>query len=275
MMSKQQENKQKKGSLAEIVELAKTIFWAGLIAIGIRSFLIEPFNIPSGSMIPTLLVGDYLFVTKYSYGYSRFAVPYGSKLPFQGRIGSAGPERGDVVVFRPSGQPDIDFIKRVIGLPGDKIQMRQGRLYINDQLVQRQQIEDYVDPDNPLSPPVPQYIETLPNGKQHHVIESAGDEGYLDNTPVYQIPADHYFMMGDNRDNSQDSRAPRYSFGNMSPDTILSDNELLYPVGFISRDNLIGPAQLLFWSYGPGFTYLNPISWIKEIRAGRVLDIIR
>ena len=270
-----QKKSEQKGSLSEIGELLKTLLWAGAIAIGIRSFLVEPFNIPSGSMVPTLLVGDYLFVTKFSYGYSRFALPYGSRLPIKGRLGSIGPDRGDVVVFRPSGQPEIDFIKRVIGLPGDRIQMRQGRLYINDQLVQRKQTEDYMDPDNPLAPPVPQYIEILPNGAEHRILESSGDDGYLDNTPVYMVPEDHYFMMGDNRDNSQDSRAPRYGFGNISPDTILSDNELLFPVGFISRENLVGPAQILFWSYSPGFTFYNPISWIRELRASRLLHVIR
>lgn len=264
-----------KSAFREIWETGKTLFWAGLIAIVIRSLVVEPFNIPSGSMIPTLLVGDYLFVTKYSYGYSRYSFPWGRNLPYWGRLGSGQPARGDVVVFRPSGDPGTDFIKRVIGLPGDKIQMRQGVLYINDKEVERKRIEDYIDGENPLSPPIPQYIETLPNGVSHRVLEASGDQGYLDNTPVYEVPADHFFMMGDNRDNSNDSRAPRFGFGDLGPDSVISNNDLLYPVGFIPRENLIGPAQMLFWSYGPKFSYYNPLTWVSELRWHRLLDLVR
>ncbi|HEX2582423.1 MAG TPA: signal peptidase I [Dongiaceae bacterium] len=268
--------RQKKGDFRDIWEMMKTLIWAGIIAIVIRSLLVEPFNIPSGSMIPSLLVGDYLFVTKFSYGYSRFSFPFAA-IPFSGRIGFGAPVRGDVVVFRPPGQPDTDYIKRVIGLPGDRIQMKSGVLYINDQPVMRERIADYVDPDNSAAPGVPQYIETLPNGVRHRVLESQGDEGPLDNTPIFEVPADHYFMMGDNRDNSSDSRAPGgFSYGTLDFDhTILRDNGLLSPVGFVPRENLIGPAQILFWSYGPEARWINPASWISAVRWRRLLLLVR
>src|SRR5262245_13246670 len=193
------------GAFGELWEIVKTLFWAAVIAIVIRTFAYEPFNIPSGSMIPTLLVGDYLFVSKSAYGYGKYSFP-GELGPDKGRIWEDEPERGDVIVFRPPGEPETDFIKRLIGLPGDRVQLRQGRLYINDVMVERQRIEDYVNPDRPGMAPVPQYMETLPGGVTHRIIEEAGDLGPSDDTPVFVVPAGHYFMMGDNRDGSADSR---------------------------------------------------------------------
>src|SRR5262245_8551629 len=198
------------GAFSEFWEIVKTLLWAAVIAIVIRTFAYEPFNIPSGSMVPTLLEGDYLFVSKMAYGYSKFSFP-GGLVPVEGRIWEGAPTRGEVVVFRPTREPETDFIKRVIGLPGDRVQVREGILHINDVPVERQRIEDYVDSDPGPGAvdrrPAAQYLETLPGGVTHRIIESAGDAGGSDNTPVYVVPADHYFMMGDNRDGSNDSRA--------------------------------------------------------------------
>jgi signal peptidase I len=284
------------GAFSEFWEIVKTLLWAAVIAIVIRTFAYEPFNIPSGSMVPTLLEGDYLFVSKMAYGYSRFSFP-GGLVPVEGRIWEGAPTRGEVVVFRPTREPETDFIKRVIGLPGDRIQVRQGRLYVNDMLVERQRIEDYVDPDRPGNNPDAQYLETLPGGVTHRIIESMEDSNSeADNTPVYVVPAGHYFMMGDNRDGSNDSRAlSQASFlANVTPgDTQAmeaalatfeercrsgtideSNKECLGTVGFVPKENLIGPAKILFWSYGSSFRWYNPITWVTALRFDRLLNVI-
>src|ERR1700691_5367786 len=187
-------------------ETLKTIVYAILIALVVRTVAYEPFNIPSGSLIPTLLVGDYLFVSKFSYGYSRFSLPFGLPL-FSGRILEFHkPERGDVVVFwNPLARPEpTDFIKRMIGLPGDKIQMIHGNLFINGQMVPRRQVDDCVYQEGGSAVLMHQYIESLPRGRDdpplEHRIIKVGDDGPLDNTPVYEVPAGDYFGMGDNRD---------------------------------------------------------------------------
>jgi len=206
----------------------KTIFYAVLIAIVVRTFAYEPFNIPSGSMMPTLLVGDYLFVSKFSYGYSRYSLPL--SLPvLPERIFFTEPKRGDVVVFKLPSDNETDYIKRIVGLPGDTIQVKQGILYINGKPVKRKRINEFVDDQvTGGSRRIPQYIESLPNGKQHLILEQ-NDTGYMDNTPLYEVPEGHYFGMGDNRDNSRDSR-------------------FLDGVGYIPRENLIGRAEFKFFS---------------------------
>ncbi len=215
----------KTGGFADFI---KTLLYAGLIAIGVRSVAYEPFNIPSGSMIPTLLIGDYLFVSKASYGYSRYSLPFSLGV-ISDRIFFEEPERGDVAVFKLPTNPSIDYIKRIVGLPGDKIQVKGGVLHINGEAVKRERIEDFVNLDNwGNKQRFAQYIETLPNGVEHRIIE-ATDDGPLDNTGVYNIPEGHYFAMGDNRDNSQDSR-------------------VLSAVGFIPAENLVGRAEILFFS---------------------------
>src|SRR3954453_12162204 len=163
-----------------LLENVKTIVYAGLIAIGIRTVAFEPFNIPSGSMIPTLLIGDYLFVSKYSYGYSRFSMPFSPNL-FTGRIFGRLPERGDVVVFKFPRDNSTDYIKRIIGLPGDRIQVRGGQLYINGALAPRRLVGNYLEEDQ-IRMLVSQYIETLPNGREHPILKER-DTGEMNNTP--------------------------------------------------------------------------------------------
>ena len=218
----------KRKSSGGVVDTIKTVVYAILIALVVRTVAFEPFNIPSGSMVPTLLIGDYLFVSKFSYGYSRYSLPLGLPL-FSGRIFPHSPERGDVAVFKLPTDNSTDYIKRVIGLPGDRIQMKSGILYINDQACPRKRIEDFFYHEgNGTVIPLTQYIETLPNGVQHRIIKM-GDNGPLDNTQVYEVPPGDYFMMGDNRDNSQDSR-------------------VLSAVGYVPAENLVGRAEFMFFS---------------------------
>ncbi len=209
-------------------ETVKLVVSVVLIAVAIRSLAYEPFNIPSSSMKPTLLIGDYLFVSKLSYGYSRYSFPFGL-VPFSGRILEDAPERGDVAVFRKPTDPSVDFIKRVVGLPGDRIRVTAGVLHINDEPVKRRRIEDYVlEESGRRSRRVAQYLATLPNGVQHRILETDGDSGFMDNTPEFVVPEGHFFMMGDNRDNSTDSRRPS--------------------VGFVPLSNFIGRAEIIFFS---------------------------
>jgi signal peptidase I len=211
----------------DFVEMGKAMLLAAVIALVVRAFLFEPFNIPSASMYPALKIGDYLFVEKYSYGYSRYSFPFGVA-SFKGRYGTGRPQSGDIAVFRQPKQPDIDYIKRIIGLPGDTIQMIEGRLYINSLLVPREYLgsEAVTDPDGTRV--YQKYLETLPNGVAHHVYELSDHDNY-DNTPVYTVPEGHYFAMGDNRDASMDSREQ-------------------IQVGFVPEDNLVGRAGFLFFS---------------------------
>lgn len=189
--------------------------WIGA-ALFIRVFLFQPFNIPSGSMIPTLLVGDHLFVSKYAYGYSRYAFPLQDG-KVSGKIFSRLPARGDVIVFRPPSDTGQDYIKRIIGLPGDKIQMRNSRLYLNGDIVARKKINGRI------------YRETLPGGVSY-LMQDLTPTSTGDNTHVYTVPQGHVFMMGDNRDNSTDSR--------------------FYSIGPIPLENLIGRASVIYLSWG-------------------------
>ena len=240
----------KRKSAGGILDTVKTIVYAVLIALVVRTVAYEPFNIPSGSMVPTLLVGDYLFVSKFSYGYSRYSLPFGLPL-FSGRIFFHPPERGDVAVFKLPTDNSTDYIKRVIGLPGDHIQIKNGVLYINDQPCPRKRIEDYLyEEGNGAVIPITQYLETLPNGRQHRIIQMT-DNGPLDNTPVYDVPMGKYFMMGDNRDNSQDSR-------------------VLSAVGYVPAENLIGRAEFIFFSTDGSARLWEIWAWPFAIRYGRL-----
>ncbi len=215
------------GEENDIYELFKAILVAAVIALLVRSFLFEPFNIPSGSLLPTLQIGDYLFVEKYAYGYSEYSFPFGI-INFKGRIWGSAPKRGEIVVFRQPKEVGIDYIKRVIGLPGDTIQMKDGRLYINGKIVERRFIDEEYIHDDGTSSMYKRYIETLPNGVNHYTYEIS-DHSYYDNTQLYKVPKGYYFMMGDNRDRSQDSRD-------------------MNDVGFVPAQNLIGKAEFVFFS---------------------------
>ncbi|HJU19933.1 MAG TPA: signal peptidase I [Stellaceae bacterium] len=237
-----------------VLDTIKTVVYAVLIALGVRTFAYEPFNIPSGSMIPTLLVGDYLFVSKFSYGYSRYSLPFGLPL-FSGRFLFHPPQRGDVAVFRLPSDPSIDYIKRIIGLPGDSIQVKNSILYINGKPAPRQQIQDYLYREDGTVAPVPQYVETLPNGVKHRIIQVMDNHGPLDNTPVYHVPPGEYFGMGDNRDNSQDSR-------------------VLSVVGYIPAENLVGRADIIFFSTDGQAKFWQFWNWPSAIRYDRLFHII-
>ena len=196
-------------------ETVKVIIEALLIALVVRTVLFQPFNIPSGSLVPTLLVGDYLFVSKYAYGYSHFSLPSFLDLAPQampGRLFASDPKRGDIIVFKLPSDGQTDYIKRLIGLPGDKIQVTHGRLIINGEMVPREPIAPFQTVNHFNKPEeAPQYLETLPGGVQHKIIQIDGDDGTFDNTKVYEVPPGHYFMMGDNRDNSSDFKTVRRS----------------------------------------------------------------
>ncbi|MDE2580887.1 MAG: signal peptidase I [Rhodospirillales bacterium] len=244
-----------KRSSSGLSENVKTIVYAGLIAVFIRTFLFEPFNIPSGSMIPTLLVGDYLFVEKYSYGYSRYSFPFSPDL-FNGRIFGSVPHRGDVMVFRYPPDPSIDYIKRVIGLPGDKVQVQNGQLFVNGKEVPRRADGTYVDDESGISMVLRQYKESLPpsgTGKPVvHAILKATDAGDANNTGVYTVPPGELFVMGDNRDNSADSRF----------------------WGFVPMQNLVGKAELIFFSIDARYPWWEVWEWPFEIRWNRIGMVI-
>ncbi len=238
---------------SSIWDTIKTLIYAVLIAMIFRTVLVEPFNIPSGSMIPTLLIGDYLFVTKYSYGYSKYSLPFSPPL-WEGRIFESAPKRGDVVVFRLPSDDKQDYIKRVIGLPGDSIQVINGILNINGTPVKRERVDDYVYQRNLGSTTRTQlYMETLPEGKRHEIIEQS-DEAAMDNTGVYIVPPGKYFAMGDNRDDSQDSRYPQ--------------------VGFIPAENLVGRAEFIFFSHNEEARWWEVWKWPSAIRFSRIFKSI-
>lgn len=235
-------------------EMIRSFLIAILIALVFRSVAYEPFHIPSGSMLSTLYEGDYIFVSKPSYGYSRYSFPFGIKF-FEGRKFFSEPVRGDVVVFRLPANPRIDFIKRVIGLPGDRIQVRHGRLYINDEPVEVTRRGDVRVPgDRGGLQTLARFDETLPNGVTHTILNEFED-GPADNTRVYIVPKGHYFMMGDNRDNSEDSRY---------------QNE----VGFIPAENLVGRADLILLSYDTSKPFWKFWQWPSSFRSDRWLKAI-
>ncbi len=232
-------------------ETLRTVVYAVLIALSIRVAAFEPFSIPSGSMVPTLLVGDYLFVSKFSYGYSRYSLPFGLPLLPPTRVFFSEPERGDVAVFKLPADNSTDFIKRVVGLPGDTIQVRDGILQINGIPVERRKIDDFIHERVPGQfVRMTQYVETLPGGREHLIVEETDDGGLSDNTPVFTVPEYHYFMMGDNRDNSNDSR-----FGG---------------VGFVPRENLVGRAEFLFFSIDGAAWKIW--TWFDKLRPSRIFS---
>jgi signal peptidase I len=257
--------KETAGSLLRFVLVIAVVAWA------FRSLIAAPFNIPSGSMLPTLDIGDYLVVAKWPYGYSRFSFPF-SFPPFEGRIFGSLPKRGDVVVFRHPTE-DADLIKRVIGLPGDRIAVREGVVVLNGREVPRRALAPAkiaVGPNSPcrtVPPAEPRvvvtdgqatcvykaYLETLPGGPSYTVLDQV-DDGPADNFPQRTVPAGHVFMMGDNRDDSLDSRFPSAEGG----------------VGMVPVENLIGRACFTFWSTDGSASYLKPWTWFSALRARRI-----
>ena len=252
-------------------ETVKVIIQALLIAFFVRSFLYQPFNIPSASMYPTLKIGDYLFVSKLSYGYGKYSFNFSFSLPglgsdlikccpidFPGRaVLPDTPKRGDVAVFKLPTDTNIDYIKRVIGLPRDHIQMKDGVLFINGQAVKKERIEDYIDLDpqgEGDGQPIPQYIETLPNGVQYRVLDESPNGG-ADNTQEYVVPEGHYFMMGDNRDNSEDSR-------------------YLDKVGYVPIENYVGRADIIFFSISRDAALWEVWRWPMAIRWSRFFKLL-
>ncbi|HMQ58687.1 MAG TPA: signal peptidase I, partial [Rhizobiaceae bacterium] len=237
-----EQTKQKKGGgLGEVVSV---LVQAVLLALVIRTIFFQPFSIPSGSMRPTLLEGDYLFTSKFAYGYSRYSIPFAPNL-FSGRIWGAEPERGDVAVFKYPPNPNLDYIKRVIGLPGDRIQMIDGELHINGEKVKRElagTIDDFDITEE--RGPVEVWRETLPNGVSYNTLDITKN-GIGDNTREFVVPAGHFFMMGDNRDNSTDSR---------------------FTVGFVPYDHFVGRANIIFFSIAGGASPVEIWRWPTELR---------
>jgi signal peptidase I len=259
----------KEASKEGIWETIKVILQALVIALVVRTFFFQPFNIPSSSMYPTLMIGDYLFVSKLSYGYGKYSFNFSlggfgdpivkccSFVDFPGRkVLAENPLRGDVAVFKLPSDTNIDYIKRVIGLPGDRIQMKAGVLHINGVVVKKERIEDYLDPNSESGgggTAVPQFMETLPNGVTYRVLDAR--ESTADNTFEYVVPENHYFMMGDNRDNSQDSR-------------------FLDEVGYVPIENFVGRADVIFFSVAPGAPIWQIWKWPLNVRLRRFANLL-
>ena len=217
-----------------------------LLPLIFRSVAWAPFHIPSGSMKSTLLIGDYLLVNKHSYGINRHSFPFGGYIPYMSGVAAAKePKRGDIIVFRPPKIKGMDYIKRLVGMPGDVVQMKQNELYINNIKVPRVEIEPYID--DITGEQIPQYIETLPGGTKHRILDH-GPNHSVDNTLPFKVPAGHYFMMGDNRDRSTDSRFMNH-------------------VGFIPKENLLGTPSKIGFSFRE--RYLKFWLWFTHFRGER------
>jgi signal peptidase I len=231
-----------------------------LLALGfvlvVRTVAAEPYWVPSPSMVPTLLTGDQLVAAKYAYGYSRYSSPIGLMPDFSGRLLGKTPERGDVIVFRLPRDPSTTYVKRLIGLPGDRIQMQGGRLYINGAIIARRVIGPFAGDAGGRGTPT-LYVETLPGGREHEIVEMS-DADQHDDTPLFVVPPKHYFMMGDNRDNSVDSRIAVADGG----------------VGFVPEDNLVARADVVLFSRDPAVAWSDVAAWPHAFRPARLLGRI-
>jgi len=251
-MSSQTKSKEKEKP-SELRETIVVIVQALIIALVFRSFIYQPFSIPTASLQPNMMIGDYFISSKFTWGYGRYSFPFGV-VPINGRIFGREPNRGDIAVFRnaPTGE---DYVKRIIGTPGDRIQMQNGRLFINGEMLEREMVGRATDTDsfgNTL--PVTQYMETLPSGVSY-MINEISDSGSLDNTIEYVVPAGHYFMMGDNRDRSQDSR-------------------ILSAVGYVPFGNLIGKAEARFFSMAENVPPWQVWQWPAKLRLDRMFQSV-
>ena len=245
-------------SREEVIETVKTIVYALLIALLLRIFLFQPFTIPSSSMRPNLLIGDYVIVSKFSYGYSKNSIPFSPPL-FHGRLFAGVPKRGDVIVFKTPAEGHKDLIKRLIGLPGDQIQVTNGALSVNGVALSRIPAGE-AEGDSSACPNLAtpmRYLETNPDGRKY-ITYDCGD-GPLDNTSVYLVPEGHYFFMGDNRDNSLDSRVDAESGG----------------VGFVPAENLVGKAETVMISWKEGAALYKPWTWVLNLRWNRFFHSLR
>ena len=256
----------------KMIEVFKTFFIAIIVAIFLRSFAYEPFKIPSGSMKPNLLVGDFLFVSKFSYGYSKYSVPFGRYIPFDGRLFFGHPQRGDVAVFKFPGDNKTDYIKRIIGLPGDQVKVEDGFVFVNEKKLLRNNKGIFEDMHRHGYPEKFNLIEEENNaGKKYFVLDdvsfdgvinSSNSDNFLDvnNTKNYTVPNNHYFVMGDNREHSSDSR-------------------ILSHVGYVPKDNLVGKAALIFLSIESSNKSLslfgiNLLKIPKSIRINRIGNLL-
>jgi signal peptidase I len=240
----------------ELIEIGKTIVYALLIALVLRVVLFQPFTIPSASMEPTLLEGDYIIVSKYSYGFSRFSLPVSPPIS-HGRLFGHEPQRGDIIVFKLPRDPRMDYIKRLIGLPGDKVQIKHGTVFINDKAIP-QKASGTTDIDiGGFSQKADMFQETMPNGRQYMTYQVNPDDP-AENTDPYLVPKGEYFFMGDNRDNSLDSRFAPENDG----------------VGFVPFENLEGRAQLILLSWNKGASLFKPWTWLMNARPSRFFHVL-
>ena len=279
--------RKERSAASEGFDVLKTILYALLIALVLRIVLFQPFTIPSASMEPTLYRGDYIIVSKFAYGWSRNSIPFSPPLP-GGRFLGRQPNRGDVVVFKLPRDGHIDYIKRLVGLPGDRMQVRAGVLYINGAAATRTPLgvlpTHCPGPEDAPAQAAVYSSEHLPNGRVHPVVACFNGQGTGNDTAVYTVPPGCYFMMGDNRDNSVDSRYPPYPGPasesamrkcpwNPDVETTLGSSEP--GVGFVPFENLVGKADLILFAWGPDVSLFKPWTWFTEVRLDRWLHIIK
>lgn len=243
-------------ALGEFVEIVKTVVYALGIALVLRVLLFQPFTIPSASMVPNLLKGDYIIVSKFSYGWSHHSIPFSPPL-FSGRILDTKPKRGDIIVFKLPRDGHTDYIKRLVGMPGDRIQVRDGTIYVNDKVFRRQPLANGTEDVDGFERPVFRFEETNAEGRSY-VTNDYGPDYQLDNTEVFRVPEGHYFFMGDNRDNSADSRLPE-SEG----------------VGFVPEENLVGKAELILLSWNDNASLFKPWTWVLDARPSRFFKVLQ
>ena len=269
----------------DVLELVRTVGFALLIALVLRVVLFQPYTIPSASMEPTLYQGDYIIVSKYAYGWSKHSIPLSPPL-FRGRVLAQTPHRGDIVVFKLPRDNSTDYIKRLIGLPGDRIQVKAGALYINDIAVKRvlAGAGEATCPGSGVTEQVPRYAETLPGGRTVTTNSCLGSTGPADNTAVYVVPTGCYFMMGDNRDNSSDSRfdplsPPDIAAYNGCPwnsdvDAALGGAAMDAGVGFVPAEDLEGRAEIILFSWDPNVSLFLPWTWVLNARWTRFFHLL-
>lgn len=245
------------GAVGEVVEIVKTVVYALLIALVLRIFLFQPFTIPSASMEPNLLKGDYIIVSKYSYGYSRHSIPFSPAL-FKGRLFDRAPRRGDIIVFKLPADNHTDYIKRLIGIPGDRVQVRLGVVYVNSKAITRVATGPGAPDACWNGSTVQGFRETNMVGKAYATYD-CGPRGDVDDTGVYIVPEGHYFFMGDNRDNSLDSRVAPESSG----------------VGYVPAENLVGKAQIILLSWNAKASLFKPWTWFLDARPSRFFHVLK